>query len=74
MGDVTTDGYFENVLNAMRFWTKRGFSGVDRTPPAFMTMKSKGFDSTDVSDMYKDQADQATLTGIASRYAKSAPC
>ena len=70
MGDVTTDGYFENVLNAMRFWTKRGFSRVDRTPPAFMTMKSKGFDSTDVSDMYMDLA---TLTGIASRYAKSAP-
>ena len=74
MGDVTTDRYFENVLNAMRFWTKRGFSRVDRAPPAFMTMKSKGFDSTDVSDMYKDQADQATLTGIASRYAESAPC
>ena len=50
MGDVTTDRYFENVLNAMRFWTKRGFSRVDRAPPAFMTMKSKGFDSTDVSD------------------------
>merc|ERR1719245_2266864 len=46
MGDVTTDDYFENVLNAMRFWTKRGFSRVDKTPPAFMTMKSKGFDST----------------------------
>ena len=74
MGDVTTDGYFENVLNAMRFWTKRGFSRVDRTPPAFMTMESKGFDSTDVSDMCKHQADQATLTGTASRYAKSAPC
>ena len=71
---MTTDRYFENVLNAMRFWTKRGFSRVDRAPPAFMTMKLKGFDSTDVSDMYRDQADQATLTGIASRYAKSAAC
>ena len=50
MGDMTTDCYFENVLNAMRFWTKRGFSNVDKTPPAFMAMKSKGFDSTDVSD------------------------
>ena len=50
MGDMTTDRYFENVLNAMRFWTKRGFSRVDKTPSAFMTMKSKGFDSTDVSD------------------------
>ena len=50
MGDMTTDRYFDNVLNAMRFWTKRGFSHVDKTPPAFMTMKSKVFDSTDVSD------------------------
>ena len=50
MGDMTTDCYFENVLNAMRFWTRRGFSKVDKTPQAFMTMVSKGFDSTDVSD------------------------
>ena len=47
---MTTNRYFENVLNAMRFWTKRGFSNVDKTPQAFMTMVSKGFDSTDVSD------------------------
>ena len=32
MADMSADRYLENVLEAMRFWTKRGFSDVDQGP------------------------------------------
>ena len=49
MADMSADRYFENVLNAMRFWTKKAFSDLDRMPVEYMTVQSKGFDTTEVS-------------------------
>ena len=53
MADMSKDRYFENILNAMRFWTKRGFSDVDQGPNVeYMTVQSKGFDTTEVNAAY----------------------
>ena len=47
---MSAERYFENVFNAVRFWTRKAFSEVDRRPPEYMTVQSKGFDTTMVHE------------------------
>ena len=49
MADMAGDRYFENILNAMRFWTKKAFSDLEKGPEEYMNVQSKGFDTTEVS-------------------------
>ena len=50
MADMSGDRYFENILNAMRFWTKRAFADLEKRPEEYMSVQSKGFDTTEVSN------------------------
>ena len=43
---LSGERYFENVLNAVRFWTRKAFSEVDRRSLEYMADQSKGFDTT----------------------------
>ena len=50
MADMSRDRYFENIFNAMRFWTKKAFADLEKRPEVYMNVQSKGYDTTEVSN------------------------